>query len=479
MSNAAGSSPLARGAVFEWLNELQRSISDHSPVRAHIFVMTLLFSTALIVGYVLLPGDSERIAMLERDGKTTEARSILESEFAAGDRRQRTLFLLEGLYEQAGDLSRARAMLELLAKLRPTDTALQKQLGTFYKLTHDEVAYTKSLITQIDLRYAEAACRELIGLFRRKGAYAEEQAALSKCRTKGYRRPDDMVRLASLMAADGDSREAANLLRAVDDLRRLKSDRERLQLFDLLLQNDQPNEAQRRAARWVKGSKDDQFALTVISELVADRRPELAIELARETSAPGDSVFLAIPEVMLELNQTAAAQAMLRGWLDKATFFSSEIAGRFVSAALGALDPVLAYSGAQKAGLATVPVRNLEDLARALTNAGMAAEAQAVRVFAPAKIDVATASGSPVDEPTAGPIRPFVTLEGWRAALWKRLRDTNRGTGISTLGARGFHSNRALQAIQRARKLRSAGRQPSARNKPQPPSQYFSFPVLP
>ena len=82
-----------------------------------------------------------------------------------------------------------------------------------------------------------------------------------------------MVRLASLLAVDGDTKEASLLLRAVDDLRRLKSDRERLQLFELLIENDQPGEAQRRASRWVKTNKDDGFALTLISELAQRQSP--------------------------------------------------------------------------------------------------------------------------------------------------------------------------------------------------------------
>ena len=110
-------------------------MAAHSPIRAHVFVMGLLFGTALVVGYALLPGDSERIAMLERDGKTREARQILEAGFGNGDRRQRTLFQLQGLYESAGNLPKTREMLELLAERRPRDTAVQRHRGQFYKQT--------------------------------------------------------------------------------------------------------------------------------------------------------------------------------------------------------------------------------------------------------------------------------------------------------------------------------------------------------
>ena len=43
------------------LDTLQHDFAAASPIRAHVFVMALLFGVALFVAYVLLPGDSERI----------------------------------------------------------------------------------------------------------------------------------------------------------------------------------------------------------------------------------------------------------------------------------------------------------------------------------------------------------------------------------------------------------------------------------
>ena len=98
--------PGAFAGPLERIDGAHRWIQAASPVRAHVFVMGLLFVSALIAAALLLPGDSERIAMLERDGKTFEARQILEQRFKAGDQRQHTLFQLEGLYEQSGNLAK-------------------------------------------------------------------------------------------------------------------------------------------------------------------------------------------------------------------------------------------------------------------------------------------------------------------------------------------------------------------------------------
>jgi tetratricopeptide (TPR) repeat protein len=435
-------------AVTSWIEE-------RSPIRAHSFVMGLFFCTAVVIAYGLLPGDSERIAMLERDGKTSEARQILEASFKNGDRRQRTLFLLQSLYETSGDVPKSLQMLELLAESRPRDVAVQRQLGLFYKQTQDEKGYVRSLLQQIELRYSETACRDAIGLLRRSGAYSEEQAVLQKCRQKGYRNPADMVRLASLLAADGDVKEASILLRAVDDLRRLKTERERLQLFELLIEHDQPNEAQRRAVRWVKGAKDDALALTLIHSLVVANRHDLAIELARETSIPGDSVFLAVAEVMVERSEKTAAQAILRGWLEKATVIEPAVAARFITAALNADTPDLALTGAQRIGLAKLPVETVTDLARALDAVGRRVDADALR----AGLTREPGSDAQPRPPSRDRSRmsqgfKIVGLDGWRSTLWKRLSEENKPVVLvqAPTGLRAVKTTKDLKALKQNRK---------------------------
>jgi len=452
------------------------------PMRAQAIVMGLLFASAIAVGYVLLPGEGERIAMLQRDGKTSEARAILETEFASGDRRQRTLFQLEQLYEQAGDLPQARRMFELLTSERPRDAALQRQFGLFLRQTQDEPAYIASLKQQIALRYSESACRELIGLLRRSGDYERERKVLETCRQKGYRRPDDMVRLASLLAVDGDIKEASLLLRAVDDLRRLKVERERLQLFDLLIENGQPSEAERRGARWVKGSKDDGLALTLISLLVVANRHDLAIELARETSVPGDSVFLTIPEILIERRELTAAEGLLRGWLEKAETISAPVAQRFIQASLSAGAPDLALACAQRVGLATLGREAVLDMARGFENAGRKTDAEALRISAGIGSSLA-GTVKPIGR-DKGRILPgfrIASLDQWRADLWKRLASENKlpvSVSAAPAAAAGTHAARPLRgfkALHQARRFSSYRRRAPGAPGKKPASSLFDF----
>jgi hypothetical protein len=253
-------------------------------------------------------------------------------------------------------------------------------------------------------------------------------------------------------------------MRAVDDLRRLKTDRERLQLFALLIENEQPNEAQRRAVRWVKGNKDDSLALTLIHELVSANRHDLAIELARETSVPGDSVFLAIAEVMIERSEMTAAQAILRGWFDKAGEIDAGVAARFIAAAVNAGAPELALAGAQRAGLSKLAADTVKELGRGLDEAGRRVDADALRASLGQSLpDALGPKLSPRERQRGAPGFKISKLDGWRTALWKRLADDNKPVPLAQVRpAKPVKDLKALKQAKRASSYRRRFGQPAA-----------------
>ena len=85
----------------------------------HRVIMAMIFVGALMVGVAILPGANERVAMLERDGHSRDALKILETEYAHGDRKYRTLYQMQALYENEGDLPKARQLLEAMAVANP------------------------------------------------------------------------------------------------------------------------------------------------------------------------------------------------------------------------------------------------------------------------------------------------------------------------------------------------------------------------
>jgi hypothetical protein len=416
-------------------------------LRPNVVAVAALALSALVLALFMLPGDQERIAVLERDGHYRQALTALESRFAKGDRRQPTLFQLFRLYERHGDIAKARAMLEMLVELRPDDHHLQRQLVEFYRITQDEDSYLRALARQLDIRYSEPACRTLIGIWRRRGEAEAEQNAIELCRTKGYRRTEDIIRLAFLSAAGGKLSSAADILRAVDDRRRLKSDEERHLLFAALVEAKEEREANRRAVRWLRGQRNEALALTLIDTLVEARKLETAMDLAREVGTIGDSVTLVIASLMIEQGQPAAARSYLRGWLGKAQLETEDIATRFLASALDAEDSELAYTGAARYGLPKLGQSHLAELAEALGAEGRRREFRTVN----AHLTEETVRSNPLlaaaieaERGATVPARALLSrvnvgeLEEWRLALWSRLMETTGRRGGTSLARSGL-----------------------------------------
>lgn len=418
--------------------------------KPHLVLMMLIFAAAAAAGAMLLPGDAERVAMLERDGDNKRALALLEQRFASGDRSQRTLFQLEQLYQHFGQLPKARAMLELLARSRPRDHVLQRRLVKFYRDTQDGDAYLSGLSRLIAHRYSEPACRELIAQLRLIGQYARERDAIERCRIKGYRRGSDIIRLAELEAANGNKPRALSLLRNVDDVKGLASPRERLMLTSLLLDSGGSDEVADRGTRWVASQDSAAFTDTLISFLGQRKAHDAAIRIASQAGRPGDGLSLAVAELMLDRDQTSAARAYLRGWIERAELKSETLATRFIAASLDAEDPEVALLAARRFGMNQLPEKSLVEIAEALGATGRRDEFETVRMALSADTLVAHPLLSAMVELNKGATSTTQSilegvssdaLETWRLALWARLmRETGKGAvadaKLRALGAR-------------------------------------------
>jgi hypothetical protein len=447
------------------------------PARPDRIIMMTVFACSILAGWAMLPGENERVAMLERDGHSREALMILEQQVTGGDKRYRTLHQLLALYENEGNISKARDVIEQMSKERPRDALLKRRLAKFYKNNNAGPEYIAAMQELIDLRYSEPICRELIGWLRFKGESAAEQATLQHCRQKGYRRAEDLSRLAEFVAADGDAAQAAGLLKSIDDLKRLKELRERLQLLSLLSELDQPKEAERRVLRWIRANRDDgAMAVNLIDHLARSKHPESAYEVAKDGGIPGDSISLTVAERLLEKSQNGAALLYLRGWLDRAKTVDADTAIRFVDAALGVGDPQLALKGARQFGYVLLPQRSLEKIGDGLEQVQATIEASEVRaviagVVPPLPSTVASAqpqdaSGQPpaaadttveAGAETTSRVRSILLvdpLDGWRRSLFAAMTgDAQRRVGAQFVGPKAppLHAGRHFTSHSRGR----------------------------
>ena len=417
-------------------------------LKPHLVVMLAIFAGAGVLGAVLLPGDAERVAMLERDGDNGRALELLERRYLAGDRSQRTLYQLEQLYQHFGRLDKARVMLEELAQGRPRDLVLQRRLVKFYRDTQDGDAYLSGLSRLVSQRHPEAACRELIAQLRLIGQYTREREAIERCRMNGYRRASDIIRLAELEQAGGNKGRALALLRSVDDIKGLQESRERLLLTALLIDTGAGEEASRRGERWITSEQDGRFADTLLAFLSARKAHDVAVRIAGRVGRPGDSLSLWVAETMLDRDQTSAARAYLRGWIESAEIRDQALASRFIDAALAAEDPDVALLAARRFGIRNLPEKDLVQIAEALGATGRRDEFELVRTALSDDTLVAHPLLSAMvhlNNGATSATRDILhtlssdTLDTWRLALWARLmRETGNGvTADARLRASG------------------------------------------
>lgn len=405
--------------------------------KPHLLVMSVIFAAAAVAGVLLLPGDAERVAMLERDGDNIRALELLEQHYRSGDRSQRTLYQLEQLYQHFGNLGQARVMLEKLAESRPRDLVLQRRLVKFYRDTQDGDAYLFGLSRLVSQRYSEPACRELIAQLRLTGQYAREREAIERCRMKGYRRGSDIVRLAELEQASGNTGRAIALLRNVDDIKGLKDPRRRLMLTSLLLDSGSTGEVAERSTRWIVHERDPRFADVLVSYLSGRNAHDTAIMIASHAGKPGDSLSLSVAEMMLDRDQAGAARSYLRGWIENSEIREAQLASRFIAAALDAQDPEVALLAARRFGMQRLPETDLVAIAEALGATGRRDEFEIVRTALSADTLVAHPLLSAMVHLNSGSTSatreildntPSDALDTWRLALWTRLmRDTGNG----------------------------------------------------
>ncbi|MCB1505069.1 MAG: hypothetical protein KDJ47_08845 [Hyphomicrobiaceae bacterium] len=406
-------------------------------LKPHLLVMFVLFAGAAAAGHMLLPGAAERVAMLERDGDNGRALALLEHQFASGDRSQQTLYQMEQLYQFFGDLAKARVMLEQLAHSRPRDQVLQRRLVKFYRDTQDSEAYLDALSRLVSRRYSEPACRELISQLRLLGQYAREREAIERCRVRGYRLEGDILRLAELEAVTGDKPKATALLRNVDDIKGLHAPRERLLLTSLLLDAHAGKEVGRRAVKWLGRENDDTFSEALMAYLGSRNAHDTAIAIARAAGKPGEALSLSVAELMLDRDQTSAARAYLRGWIESAEIKDQNLASRFIDDALDAEDPELALLAARRFGMQKLPENDLVKIAEALGATGRRDDFEVVHAALSHETLVAHPLLSAMVELNRGATDTTRNILGnvssealdtWRLALWARLmRETGRG----------------------------------------------------
>lgn len=232
--------------------------------------LSLLIAFAAAVGLsaavILLPGDLERIAMLERDGETEAAAALANRLYEAGDRRSPLLARVFELNHAIGKPRRADEALRLYLAGTPNHRRTLVKAVEFFELEQDLAGTFTVLANLVRVAPASATVDKLARLYRLHGHFEDEERLLLAHRP--LLGAELTARLGALLAQSGRKTEALRVLRAADDA--FPEDHELFAtlLFDLLIRERAVDEAARRAVRWLTRDPNGQRRVPMVVALV-------------------------------------------------------------------------------------------------------------------------------------------------------------------------------------------------------------------
>ena len=223
-----------------------------------VFATCICVLGGVAAGYFLIPGPTEQLTMLVRDGREETALDQANVLFYAGNREPALLMQVFLLNQRAGETARAQVALRAYFKQNPDDaTAWLKASEVLDEASNSELL-TEALSNVVRLTKNPKAAGRLAGLLRLRGRLSEELQVLQAVDSKKLS-DDDALQLATLLLGRHELNDAVTILERLDDGKPgLKTDG-RIKLFGGLVDQGRFDESADRAIRW--GKSDDSPAL--------------------------------------------------------------------------------------------------------------------------------------------------------------------------------------------------------------------------
>jgi len=245
-------------------------------------------SAAIVGGYFMVPGESEKLAMLLRDGSEELALARANELFSNGARDPALLMQAFALNQLAGEHDRAAEIIDAYFQQRPDDVAAWRRASVAFEEAGRTDLLRNALENVVRLSGDPAAAGKLAAIYRFSGKDEDELRVLGTV-AEGQLAEADAIRLARLLIARDRTDQAVTGLLAVDDRKPGLSDEGRTLLFTALLDHRDYATAVERALGWM--GDEDRFPLRdifVVYLLRAGAGDE-AFRLATSHLATGDA----------------------------------------------------------------------------------------------------------------------------------------------------------------------------------------------
>jgi tetratricopeptide (TPR) repeat protein len=280
--------------------------------------------SAAIIGYVMIPGESEKIAMLVRDGHAELALQRANELVAGGDREPTLLLQAFMLNERAGEYGRAVEMLDAYMEQRPDDAAAWRKAAEAFDESGQSELLRNALENVVRLTRDPAAAGKLSAIYRLRGDEENELRVLSVPEVAGLA-DVDAVRFAQLLVARGRTAEAISALEPIDEKSSGLPDEARIQLFTALIDQRDYKEAADRALAWQKDKKGAALQDVFVGYLLRAGADEQALRLATTQSVVTDPKSMThAAQLFFQEGRYDIVDEVVRGWLAYASKLPAE-----------------------------------------------------------------------------------------------------------------------------------------------------------
>jgi tetratricopeptide (TPR) repeat protein len=270
---------------------------------------------AAVGGYFMVPGESEQIAMLVRDGQQELALKRANDLFARGVREPRLLLQAFLLNQRAGEYDRATEILNAYSKQRPDDAAAWREVAEAFEQSGQSEQLRNALENVVRLTSDPAPAAKLAAIYRLRGDEESELRVLSMPEAAGLTEAD-AIRLAHLLATRGRSTEVAGVLEPFDDKAPGLSDEGRIQLFTALLDRRDFTKAVDRALAWQKDKKRSALQDVFAGYLLRAGADEQALRLATSQESIGDAKSMArLAQILSDNSRYDLVEQVVQEWL--------------------------------------------------------------------------------------------------------------------------------------------------------------------
>jgi tetratricopeptide (TPR) repeat protein len=275
--------------------------------RRHYVAFALLVGVGLAGSLLLITRGPEQALISYRDKDFDEALERYEARLESGDLSPAVVMPLSQLYLQYGNVDAAVTLMERYVREHPDDVTARTELGRYYQFAQRGPEYLAELETLSRLAPSEQTLRRLSEIYNFQSRFDEQIATLERLVQLYPGSPQDLVDMATMMAARGRLTEAAAALRRLHDTHPEAATPETMQfLLSTLLDSGQPDAAVAEGRRWLQQHRDPAAAARLASTIGFKGNKRQALELL----GPFTSEAARSPELLAELTQLELANGL-------------------------------------------------------------------------------------------------------------------------------------------------------------------------